>query len=134
MMASILFYRELFYITFDEEGARLSGMPVSRVNFLFTLLTAVTVSVSARTVGALVVSSLMVLPVAVAIQLAKSYRQTVGYSVLFGVCFTGIGLFLSYYLNLKPGGTIVLVGVATLLIVLLGKAWLNLSKADRRAT
>lgn len=116
-----LLFKELFYMTFDEESARLAGIPIKGINFMFTLLTAITISVSARTVGTLVVSSLMVLPVATAMQLAKSYKQTVVCSILFALFFTITGLFISYYANFKPGGTIVLVGVLTLVSVLVGK-------------
>ncbi|MDE5966553.1 MAG: metal ABC transporter permease [Lachnospiraceae bacterium] len=118
ILAFVLFYKELMYISFDEKSARLAGVPVRRINFLVTLLTAVTVSVAARSVGALIVSSLMVIPVACAMQLAGSYKQTVIYSVVFAVLFTVAGLTLSYYLSLKPGGTIVLIGVAVLLPLL----------------
>ena len=74
-----------FYISLDEKSARLAGVPVKMVNFLFTVLIAVTVSVAARTVGALIVSSMMVVPVACAIQLGKSYHQTVLLAVISGV-------------------------------------------------
>ncbi|QCX32770.1 metal ABC transporter permease [Caloramator sp. E03] len=117
IIVSIL-YKELFFITFDEEAARISGIPVKTINFIFTLLTAIAISVSARTVGTLVVSSLMVLPVACAIQIAKSYKQTFIYSILFGELSMVLGLFISYYVNLKPGGTIVIIGVIILLIIL----------------
>lgn len=117
----ILLYKELLYISFDEQGAKLAGVPVGLVNFIFTLLTAITVSVAARTVGALIVSSLMVVPVACAMQFAKSYKQTVFYSIFFAVLFTVSGLFISYYNKLKPGGTIVLTGVACLILLLLVK-------------
>ncbi len=117
----MLFYKELMYISFDEQSAKLAGVPVKRVNFLITLLTAITVSVASRSVGALIVSSLMVIPVACAMQLAKSYKQTVIYSVLFAVLFTVIGLTLSYYLSLKPGGTIVLTGVVVLIPLMVTK-------------
>ena len=56
--AFLILYKELFYIALDESSARLAGIPVKTVNFIFTLLTAITVSIAARTVGALVVSSL----------------------------------------------------------------------------
>lgn len=121
ILAVIFLYKELFYITFDEEAARLAGIPIGIINFVFTLLTAITISVSARTVGTLVVSSLMVLPVASAMQLARSYKQTVAYSIIFAAVFTISGLFISYYANFKPGGTIVLIGVLTLMIILLCK-------------
>ena len=103
------------FITFDEPGAILAGIPVKKINFVVTLLTAITVSVAARSVRALIVSSLMVIPVTCAMQIAKSYRQTVLFSVLFALVFTIIGLLLSYYWNLKPGGTIVLTGVVILI-------------------
>ncbi len=111
----LLLYKELMFITFDEQGAVLAGLPVKKINFVITLLTAITVSVAARSVGALIVSSLMVIPVACAMQIADSYKKTVIYSVLFAVLFTVVGLVLSYYFNLKPGGTIVLTGVIVLI-------------------
>jgi len=64
------------------------------MNFIFTLLTAVTIAISARTVGTLVISSLMVLLVAAAMQIAKSYKQTMVYSVIIGVISTVSGLFV----------------------------------------
>lgn len=126
LLTFVLLFRELFYITLDERSARLAGVHVSIINFIFTILTAVTVSVAARTVGALVVSSLMVVPVACAMQLAKSYKQTVLYSVLFGILFTLSGLLISYYQRLKPGGTIVLIGVAVLICILILKSLFQL--------
>ena len=117
----LLLYKELMFITFDEQGAILAGIPVKKINFVITILTAITVSVAARSVGALMVSSLMVIPVACAMQLANSYKKTVIYSVLFALLFTVAGLFLSYYFNLKPGGTIVLTGVVVLIPLMIGK-------------
>ena len=111
----LLLYKELMFITFDEQGAILAGIPVKKINFVVTLLTAITVSVAARSVGTLIVSSLMVLPVTCAMQISNSYKKTVIYSVLFAVAFTVVGLVLSYYYNLKPGGTIVLTGVVVLI-------------------
>lgn len=121
MLSFIFLYKELFYIALDERAARLAGIPAGAVNFIFTILTAVTVSVAARTVGALIVSSLMVVPVACAMQFGKSYKQTVLYSSCFAVFFMVTGLFTSYYMRLKPGGTIVLIGVLCLVVILLLK-------------
>jgi len=117
----ILLYKELFYITFDEESARLSGIPVNTINFIFTIMIAVSISVSSRTVGTLVVSSMMVLPVASALQIAKSYRQTYVYSMILGLVSTFSGLYISYYAETAPGGTIVLVNVLILVIILIYK-------------
>jgi len=113
-----LLYKELFYIVFDEQAARLANIPVDKINFIFMFLVAVTISVSARIVGTLIISSLMVLPVATALQLGCSYKKTVLYAISFALIATVIGLFLSFYLNLKPGGTIVLSSIVLLLIVI----------------
>ncbi len=116
-LVMFLLYKELFFITFDEEAAGIAGVPVKGINFIFMVLTAVTVSVASRTVGALMVSSLMVLPVASAMTVAKSYKQTICLSIAFAEAFTLSGLFVSYYCDLKPGGTIVLIGVAVLAVL-----------------
>lgn len=116
LLLFLLLYKELFYIALDERSARLAGVPVKTVNFVFTILTAVTVSIAARTVGALIVSSMMVIPVACAMQFGKNYKQTVIYAVCFDVVFMIVGLFAAYYFGLKPGGTIVLVGVIFLVL------------------
>lgn len=116
MISFILLYKELMYISFDEQGARISGVPVKTVNFIFTILTALTVSIASRTVGALIVSSIMVIPVACAMRFSSSYKMTVILSILFAIVFTIIGLTLSFYVGLKPGGTIVLAGIITLII------------------
>lgn len=120
-LAFILLYKELFYIAFDEQAAELSGVPVKLVNTIFTVLTAITVSVASRTVGALIVSSLMVVPVATAMVMARSYKQTVIGAIICAVAATIIGLIVSYYAEIKPGGTIVLTAVALFLLALLIK-------------
>lgn len=112
----ILLYKEIFYITFNEKLARLSGVPVRRINFIFTILTAITISISARTVGSLIVSSMIVLPVAFSLQIAGSYKQTIIFSVIFNLLWTIVGIFFSYYFGLKPGATIVLISLISFLI------------------
>lgn len=117
-------FTDLMYISFDESSARLSGVNVDRINLIFMILIAVTISVSARTVGILIISSLMVVPVACAMQFKKGYLKTTILASIFGFIFTMIGLFLSFYVGLKPGGTIVLIGVFFLIILLfIKKRW-----------
>lgn len=118
----ILLYRELFYIAFDESAARLAEIPVGAVNFLFTLLTAVTISLAARTVGALIVSSLLVIPVAAAMQFGKSYRFTLIFAVAFSILTMNVGLCVSCLTETQPGGTIVLLQIALLLLILILRA------------
>lgn len=126
-----LLYKELFYIAFDEQGARLSGVKVKTVNIIFTILTAVTISLAAKIVGALLVSSMIVVPVACSMQISKSYLQTVIFAIIFAVGFTITGLFLSFYQGLKPGSIIVLVGVACFLAVLLIKTIIKKIKKQK---
>ena len=114
IITSILLYKELFFVTFDEEAAKLAGVPVGGINLVLMLLTAVTVSVASRIVGALMISSLLVIPM----MIAKSYKQTIWWSIAFAEFFTVAGLFISYYLDLRPGGTIVLLGVVFLIVIM----------------
>lgn len=118
---TLFLYRPLLHITFDEESAKAAGIPVNRINLIFTILTAVTVAVAARTVGALIVSSMMVIPVACAMQISRGYKENLIFSVLFATLFTVSGLVLSFYFDLRPGGTIVLVGIIVLMITILLK-------------
>lgn len=113
----ILNYKNLFQIAFDQHNARLCGVKVNAVNFMFMLLTAITVALASRTVGALIVSSLMVIPVACSMRVSKSYLMGVFTSIVFAMAFTFSGLIISYYFDIKPGGTIVLIGVAVLIII-----------------
>lgn len=115
----VLFYKEFFLISFDEKAARLLGINIKLINGLMMGLTALTVSVAAKSVGALIISSLMVVPVSCALQIGKSYRQTIFYSIFFAMISMMGGLFLSYYLNLKPGGTIVMLGIGQLILLII---------------
>ncbi|MBP5426712.1 MAG: metal ABC transporter permease [Clostridiales bacterium] len=111
-------YKDLFYITFDEEGARLSGVKVGAVNFVFMLLAAITIAISARAVGTLVISSLMTIPAAAAMKISKSFKTTLLYAIVYALVSVLIGIFISFYVNLKPGGTIVMISVALLLLTI----------------
>lgn len=124
----LIFRKGIFYILMDEQGARLSGVPVNLINFTITVLTALTVSVASRTVGALIVSSMMVIPVVCAMQVGKSFRSSLLFAIFFSTLSTVSGIIISYYARLKPGGTIVLVGIFILILLLLfnsTKKWLQ---------
>lgn len=113
-----LLYKELFYIAFDEVSAKLSGIPVGYINLLFIVLIASTITLSMRIVGILLVSSLMILPVATSLQLAKSFKHATWLSIIFAEIAIISGIFISYHLELASGGTIVLISVIILLLVL----------------
>ena len=97
----------------------LAGIRVQTVNIIFTFLISLSISIASRTVGVLMVSSLMVIPVACALRVSKSYFQTVIYSILFGMLFTIAGIVISFYQGLKPGGTMVLTGIAVLFTIVI---------------
>lgn len=94
-----------------------AGVPVKTINFIFTLLTALTVSIASRTVGTLIVSSMLVIPIACGMQVGRSYKAVMIIGVITALVTTVIGLTLSYYIGLKPGGTIVLLEVGCFLIL-----------------
>lgn len=115
----IIFYKGLFYISFDEKSAYLAGVSIKFINTFFSVLVALTVAISMRIVGVLLISSLMILPVATSLLIANSFKSGLIFSNGFGVISVIIGLILSFYLDLAPGGTIVLSSLGILLLVLL---------------
>lgn len=117
VIVTTVLYKEIYAITFDEEAARLSGIPVNVINFILMLLTAITVSVASRIVGALMISSMLVIPTATAMLISKSYKETLIWSIVFAEAFTVSGLFASYYLDMRPGGTIILIGTIVLVVL-----------------
>ncbi|BCU80240.1 zinc ABC transporter permease [Polycladomyces abyssicola] len=123
-----LLYKELFALSFDEESAYLSGIPRRGINLVFILLVALVITASVRVVGILLVSALMTLPVAASLQLAQSFRQTVMLSVLFAETSVISGLICSFYFDLAPGGTIVLIAVGWLLLTILLKRLQQISR------
>jgi zinc transport system permease protein len=119
----LLLYKELFLLSFDEEYAAISGIRAKLIHFIFIVLVALVIAASMRIVGVLLISSLMTLPVAASIRIAKGFKQAIGYSILFGELSVIVGLLLSYQLDLAPGGTIVMLAVFILLIVIMWKKW-----------
>jgi len=111
VLAVVVFFRPLTVIAFDEDLAQASGVPVRRLNLGLAVLTALTVVVGIRVVGVLLVAALMAVPVAAALQIARSFRATVVAAVVFGEISTVGGLLASYYLDIAPGGTIVVLAV-----------------------
>lgn len=107
-----LFYYDLLSITFDEEYARASGINTKLINRILILLTAVSVVLAVKVVGAVLVSSLLILPAATALQLSGSFRSTIYYAALFSILSVSLGLLTSFIFNLPPGATIIMVNFA----------------------
>ena len=114
-------YRKLLYVTFDEQQARVSGIQVTNLNYLFIVLASITVITSIRLVGVLLISSLVVIPNITAIMFGKGFKKTLLISFLIAVYSVLGGIIISYYLNLAPGGTIVLMSIATFFATLIAK-------------
>ncbi|MGW5650031.1 metal ABC transporter permease [Streptomyces humi] len=104
--------RQLFAVSQDEEFARVTGLPVRALNLLTAVTAAVTVTVAMRVVGLLLVSALMVVPVAAAQQLSRSFAATFAIAVAIGVTVSIGGTITSYYQYVPPGATIVLLTIA----------------------
>lgn len=115
-LVTIIFYSPILTISIDSNLARLDGVPVIAINSVFTLLTAITVALSAKTVGVLLVSSLIVIPVACSLFLVRSYKQMYFMSLVLGISFMMIGIAISWHFEIKPGGAIIL--LATICLVL----------------
>ncbi len=118
-LATIYFlYPQLVMLTFDEDGAQIAGVRTRLINYIFALLVAAMIAVSIRVVGILVISSLIALPVAAALQLGKGFRMTMLAAMLLSFVAITAGLTISYWLGAAPGGVTALVSVALLLLVI----------------
>ncbi len=102
----------LFSVTNDEDFARSTGLPVRALSMVIAVLSALTVAVAMRVVGALLVSALMVIPVAIAQLTASSFRHTMGRAMAIGALVCVLGLTLTYFIDLSPGATIVVLAIA----------------------
>lgn len=116
-----LFYRALSGVVLDEEGARVTGLPIARLNMLVAGLAALTVALSMRVVGILLIAALMVLPVTAATRLGWSLLSTLILSMAIGLGSVLAGLTLAYYADVPPGGTIVLVAAVAVLAAAAGE-------------
>lgn len=117
----LAFFKELFVLSFDEEYSKASGLPSQIIHLLFMVVVALVIAASMRIVGILLVSSLVTLPVAAAMRVAKGFKETIIYAICFGESAVIIGLVSAFYLNLAPGGTIVVTSITILFIVIIAK-------------
>ena len=111
-------HRKFIYIAFDDEQARVSGIDVTKLNYLFIVLAGLTVITSVRLVGVLLISSLIVIPNITAMMLGKGFKKTLLISISIAVVSVVGGILISYVMNLAPGGTIVIISVSIFLAVI----------------
>lgn len=126
-----LFFKELVYITFDEENAKLSNIPVKMINSVFMILVAASITMTLRIVGVLLVSSLIAIPVATSLKVATSFKQSIFYAILFGEISILSGVIISFYMDVAPGAIIVIVSILQLIIVTLLKKITNKNKIKK---
>jgi zinc transport system permease protein len=129
-----LFRRPLYLITFDEETARTNGLPVKWISLCFSMLTGMIVAAAMPIVGVLLVSSLIILPAALAIRIAPSFAAAIIISMAIGFAGVCSGLAASFELSTPPGGTIALVLLVFLVTgISIKKAVLKLGKRSNQA-
>lgn len=109
VLVIILFYHDLFAITFDEDYAHVSGIKVKTVNKILIILTSLIVVLGIKIVGTMLVSSMIILPAVSALQVVRSFKMAIGLASIFAVTSVIIGIFISYVLNYPSGATIVMV-------------------------
>jgi len=120
LAVTLLLRPALFAICHDEEYARVSGLPVRALNLLLAVVTAVTVTIAMRAVGLLLVSALMVVPVATAQQVTRGFRATMYAAMGIGLLAAGSGVWLAGQAGTALGATIVVLAIAGFVLVTLG--------------
>jgi zinc transport system permease protein len=123
---------QLFAVAQDEEFAKIAGLNVRAYAVLVSVLAAVTVTVAMRTVGLLLVSALMVVPVATSQQLARSFRATLAAAMAIGCVAALLGVGISSYVNAAPGATIVLLALAGFALAYPLGAWVRRRRPGTR--
>jgi len=122
LAAMLLLRPALFAICHDEEYARVSGLPVRTLNVLIAVTAAVTVTIAMRTVGLLLVSALMVVPVAAAQQVTRGFRGTMALAMGLGVLSAGAGVWLAGEADTAAGATIVVLAIGCFVAIAAGAA------------
>lgn len=112
----VVFYNKLFAVTFDEEFASATGVKTEAYNTLLACLTAVTVVVGMRMMGALLISSLIIFPVLTASRVCKNYRSVITASLIISVFNFLAGLVFSIVLNTSPGSSVVIVSLSVFVV------------------
>ena len=102
------FYRELYFIAYDEEVARTSGIKVDMLNFLLVSIVAIIIALSIRIVGTLLIGAMMVIPTVAALQFKQGFAKTILLALLFSLLAVVVGMSSSYVFSLPSGATIVL--------------------------
>ncbi len=114
LIVILLLYRQLLYSTFNEEQAKVSGIPVEKINYLIIFMAGITVVTSIQLVGVLLISALFVIPNVTAIMYGRGFKQTAIISMSFSVFSVVVGILISYIFDITPAGSIVLLSIGLL--------------------
>ncbi len=118
LIVILMLYRQLIYSTFNEEQAKVSGIPVEKINYIIVFIAGITVVTSIQLVGILLISALFVIPNVTAIMYGRSFKQTALLSIAFAVSSVICGILVSYVFDITPAGTIVLLSIAILSVTM----------------
>jgi len=118
LVVILLLYRQIVYSTFNEEQAKVSGIPVEKMNYLIIFIAGITVVTSIQLVGILLISALFVIPNVTAIMYGRGFKQTALLSIGFSISSVVGGIFSSYVFDITPAGTIVLISITIFAITL----------------
>ncbi len=105
----LVFYNNLFAITYDEEFAAVIGLKPKYMNYLISILTSITVVLGIRVVGTMLISSMIIFPTVTALLVSKGFKDTIFISSIVSVLSVILGTFLSYMFNFPTGATIVII-------------------------
>jgi zinc transport system permease protein len=122
LIAIAAFYKELLYITFDEEGAQVAGIKTRFINAVLIILSALTVSLAIPIVGTLLIAALIVIPVVTALQFRKRFHTTVFIAEAISLFSVFTGIVSSFYFNIPAGGPIVFLTVLIFIVVFAAKS------------
>jgi zinc transport system permease protein len=109
LMTIYFFYWDLFSATFDDEYAKTTGIKTNFINLLITILTALTVILSIKMAGIMLVSALLIFPAVTALQISKSFQVAILISAIVSIVSVFLGIIVSFFFDLPTGATIVLV-------------------------
>lgn len=117
LILTLLFLRPMYILTFDEDTAFVDGLPVRAMSIAFNIVTGVAIALMIPAAGALLVSTIMVLPASIALRLGKSFKMVIAIGMLVGFMGMISGLFVSYYAETPASASITLIFVAIFLLV-----------------
>ena len=122
----IIFRKQIFSILYSEDEARIQGINVTLINFIHSIILSIVIAISSKLIGALIVSSLIAIPISSSLLLSKSYKKTIIISLVYSISSVIIGLISSYYLGLPPGSSIVIISIILLILTLIIKEFISL--------